>query len=174
MKGFFRLVRSSVTTTTQRDGAGRPLAKTTATTATYASKGVAATAPQVPQVVITAPESTSTPMAPASKCLNTVVSSIFTLILVGQKSRLAKKVGKELMKKAVASGARASATGAKVSRSLKPPSTIVTKKGPVPAVTEVVLEQTVERGVQGEHVSELMTGYKYDEGKKLEMNIQHL
>lgn len=87
---------------------------------------------------------------------------------------LARKVGKDLVKKSIATGAPASATGAKTSRSQKPPPTIMTKEGPVPAVNEIVLEETVERGVQGEHVSQRMIGYKYDEGKKLEMNIQHL
>lgn len=91
-----------------------------------------------------------------------------------ESSHLAKKVQKDLMQMSHSTGTPASATGTKTSMLLQPPSVIKTKKGPVAAINEIVLERKVERGTEGEHVSELMTGLKHDEGKKLELNVQHL
>lgn len=85
------------------------------------------------------------------------------------------EVNKDLMNKAFSSGAPSKATGSKTSSLPRGPRpTILTKKGPVQVKNQIILEQKVERGEEGEHVSELMTGIKHVDREKLQLNVQSL
>lgn len=72
-------------------------------------------------------------------------------------------------------GAPSSARGGKKSPlPCCPVPTIMTEEGPVPIDAQMVLEQRVDRGEEGELVLELMTGIKPKEKTHLELTSQHL
>lgn len=87
---------------------------------------------------------------------------------------MSKKVGKDPIKKTVSTGSRVSTSGSKVSMITKPPPVIMTKRGPIPTANQIVLEKKVERGVEGEKVTEELIGYQYGKGEKMRINVQHL
>lgn len=91
-------------------------------------------------------------------------------------SQLTKEVERDLMEKSLSTGARATAKGTKSSPGgfRGPPPVIVTEEGTLPVDTQIILERRVERGEEGEHITELMTGMRPSDGRQHELVVQHL
>lgn len=91
-------------------------------------------------------------------------------------SQLAREVTQELMEQSMgAGGVSATSKGAKsFTATSAPQPVIMTRKGPVPVEMQLTLERRVERGEEGEHTTELMTGLKPQQAEQLELTVQHL